>query len=131
MSASKIFTSIKPLEHRPDIISLNNDSYFFYFPENGKSAIFLVLLKILLQGKNNWKYESLHDDLHLSISAIHRSLDRCVTARFLSSKPFNDFYVKNLENFYFTVYLMLSLHPGKGFIIFSCFFKAVGEKPIL
>ncbi len=64
-----------------------------------KSQDIVVLLKILLQGKDNWKYESLHEDLHLSISAIHRSLERCVTARFISPKPYKDVYIKNLAEF--------------------------------
>lgn len=64
-----------------------------------KSQDIVVLLKILLEGKYNWKYESLHENLHLSVSAIHRSLERCVRARFISPKPYEDVFVMNIAEF--------------------------------
>jgi hypothetical protein len=79
-----------------------------------KSQDILVLLKVLCEGKNRWKYESLQADLHLSVSAIHRSLERCVKARFISAKPFKDIYILNVSEFLIHgIAYTFAIEPGK------------------
>jgi len=79
-----------------------------------KSQDILVLLKVLCEGRKKWKYESLQVDLHLSVSAIHRSLERCVRARFISPSPFNDIYILNISEFLIHgIPYTFAIEPGK------------------
>ncbi len=79
-----------------------------------KSQDILVLLKVLCEGRKKWKYESLQVDLHLSVSAIHRSLERCVRARFISPSPFNDIYILNISEFLIHgIAYTFAIEPGK------------------
>ncbi len=79
-----------------------------------KSHDIIVLLKILCQGRNNWKFESLQEDLHLSVSAIHRSLERCVQAKFISPKPYDDVYSLNVSEFLIHgIAYTFAVEPGK------------------
>jgi hypothetical protein len=74
----------------------------------------IVLLKILCKGKKGWKFESLQEDLRLSVSAIHRSLERCVKARFISPRPFNDIYILNVSEFLIHgIAYTFAIEPGK------------------
>jgi len=79
-----------------------------------KSQDIIVLLKVLCEGRNRWKFESLQKDLGLSVSAIHRSLERCVQARFISPRPFNDIYILNVSEFLIHgIAYTFAIEPGK------------------
>jgi hypothetical protein len=74
----------------------------------------IVVLKILSAGRKGWKFESLQKELGLSLSAIYRSLERCVKARFISPKPFNNVYVLNLSEFLIHgIAYAFAVEPGK------------------
>lgn len=74
----------------------------------------IVLLKVLSKGKNGWKFEGLQKDLRLSVSAIHRSLERCVKAKFISPRPFNDIYILNISEFLIHgIAYTFAVEPGK------------------
>lgn len=74
----------------------------------------VVLLKLLCRGKGGWKYESLEQELTLSKSAIFRSLNRCANAKFISSNPFQQFYIKNLSEFLIHgIQYVFVAEPGK------------------
>lgn len=74
----------------------------------------IVLLKILTIGRKNWKFETLRDELGLSLSAIYRSLERCVKARFISPKPFNNIYITNISEFLLHgIAYAFAVEPGK------------------
>ena len=79
-----------------------------------KSQDILVLLKVLCEGRKKWKYASLQAHLHLSVSAIHRSLERCVRARFISPSPFNDIHILNISEFLIHgIAYVFAIEPGK------------------
>lgn len=59
----------------------------------------IVLLKALIMGRQQWKFERLQEQLALSTSAIYRALERCVHARFISPKPFSKVFALNLSEF--------------------------------
>lgn len=74
----------------------------------------IVILKVLSVGRKGWKFETLQEELGLSVSAIYRSLERCVKARFISPKPFNDIYVLNLTEFLVHgIAYAFAVEPGK------------------
>ena len=74
----------------------------------------IVLLKVLTEGKRKWKFESLQENLRLSLSAIHRSLERCVHARFISPKPYHDIYILNISEFLLHgIAYTFATEPGK------------------
>ncbi|MHB1920853.1 MAG: hypothetical protein ACYCOO_01325 [Chitinophagaceae bacterium] len=79
-----------------------------------KSQDIIVLIKVLREGKNKWKFESLQNDLQISMSAIHRSLERCVRARFISPRPFDDIYILNISEFLIHgIAYTFAIEPGK------------------
>jgi len=82
--------------------------------ESIKKHDIVVLLKVLCKGAAGWKYESLQQELGLSKSAIFRSLNRCAGARFISKKPFTQFYAKNvLEFLIHGIQYVFAAEPGK------------------
>ena len=74
----------------------------------------IVIVKILISGRKGWKFESLQEELGLSMSAIYRSLERCADARFISPRPFNNIYVLNLLEFLIHgIAYAFAIEPGK------------------
>lgn len=87
---------------------------YIYRMDSIKSHDIVVLLKVLCKGAKGWKYESLEQELSMSKSAIFRSLNRCAGARFISQKPYTQFYAKNvLEFLLHGVQYVFATEPGK------------------